>query len=72
MQIYLLFDLIKVNNKYSPWDQDQIGIKSGADSIINRKLANVMYKKDIHVDRRESVIFGIKMCILQNKIKCKG
>ena len=42
-----LFDfwLTKVNNKYSPWDQDQIGIKSGADPIINRKLVNVMYKK---------------------------
>ena len=45
MQIYLLFDLIKVNNKCSPWDQDQIGIKSGADPIINRKLVKVMYKK---------------------------
>ena len=45
MQIYLTFDLINVNDKYSPWDQDQIGIKLGKDYIIYQKLANFMYKR---------------------------
>ena len=59
MQIYLIFDLINVNDKYSPWDWDQIGIKFGADCIIYQKLANFMYKIDIHVNRLESGIFGM-------------
>ena len=31
-----------------------------------------MDKKDIHVNRIESGIFGMQMCILQSKTKCKG
>ena len=59
MRIYLIFDLININDKYSPWDQDQIVIKLGTQLIIHQKLANFFYKKDIHVNRLESVIFGI-------------
>ena len=59
MQIYLIFDSINVNDKYSPWDRDQIGIKLGTDYIIYQKLANFMYKKDIHGNRLASVILGI-------------
>ena len=33
MQIYLIFDLISVNDKYIPWDRNQIGIKLGTDFI---------------------------------------
>ena len=59
MRIYLIFDLITVNGKYSPWDRNQIGIKLGTEHIIYEKLANFTYKKDIHVNRPESVIFGM-------------
>ena len=59
MQIYLIFDLVNVNDKYSPWDRDKIGIKLGTDYIIYQKLANFMYRKDTHVNRLENVIFGI-------------
>ena len=58
-QVYLIFDLINVKNKYSPRHRDQIGIKLGTDYIIYQKIANFMYKKDIHVNRLESGIFGI-------------
>ena len=51
MWIYLIFDLINFNNKYSPWDWDEIGIQLGTEHIISEKLVNVMYKKDIHVNR---------------------
>ena len=71
MQIYLIFDLINVNDNYSPWDQEQIGNKLRTDYIIYQKLANFMYKKDIHVNRLKSDNFGMEMCILQNKTKCK-
>ena len=59
MQVYLIFDLINVNDKYSSWDWDQIGIKLGADYIIYKQLANFMFKNDIHVNRLESGIFGM-------------
>ena len=59
MQIYLIFDLVNVNDKYSPWDRDKIGIKLGTDYIIYQNLANSMYRKDSHVNRLENVIFGI-------------
>ena len=44
MQIHFIFDLINVSHKYSPWDQDQIGIKLRKDHIIYQKLANFIYK----------------------------
>ena len=59
MQISLIFDLINVNDKYSQWDRKQIGIKLETDYIIYQKLANFMFKMDIHVHRLESAIFGI-------------
>ena len=59
MRIYLIFDLINFNNQYSQWDWDQTGIKLGTKHIIYKKLANFMYKKDIHVNRGESAIFGM-------------
>ena len=59
MQIYLIFDLINVNDKYGSSDRDEIGIKLGTDYIIYQKLTNFMYKKDIHVNRLESGIFGM-------------
>ena len=46
MPIYLICDLINVNHKCSPYGREQIGIK-------------FMYKKDIHVNRLESVIFDM-------------
>ena len=45
MQIYLISNLINVNDNYSPYDQDQIGIKLGTDYIIYQKLGNFMYKR---------------------------
>ena len=59
MQIYLIFGLINVSDKYSSWDPDQVGIKLGTDYIIYQKLANFIYKKYIHVNRLESGIFGM-------------
>ena len=59
MQIYLIFDLINVNNNYNPWDRDQIGIKLGKCYIMYQKLAHFLYKKDIYVNRLESGIFGM-------------
>ena len=53
MQIYLIFDLINVGDKYRPWDRDQIIIKLGADYIIYQKLAN------LHVHRLVSGIFSL-------------
>ena len=52
-----LFD--ECQHKYSPWDWDQIGIKLGTEHAIYQMLANFMYKKYIHVNRLESVIFGM-------------
>ena len=73
INIYLIFNLINVIIKYSPWDRGQTGIKLGADYIIHQKLESFMYKKDIHdVNRIESGIFGMQMYILQSKTKCKG
>ena len=45
---------------YSPWDQNQIGIKLGKGYIIYQNVANFIYEKDIHFNRLESVIFDIK------------
>ena len=59
MQIYLIFDLINVNNKYSPWDWDQIRIKLGIEHLIYQNSANFMYNNDIHVNNLQSVIFGL-------------
>ena len=43
---------------YSPWDWAQIGIKLETRHVIYQKLENVLQKKDIYVNRRESVIFS--------------
>ena len=59
MLIYLTVDLTNLNGKYSPWDWDQIGTKLGTKHIIYQNLANFMYKNNIHVNRVESVIFGM-------------
>ena len=72
MRIYLIFDLINDIDKYNPWNWDQIRMKLGTEHIIYQKLANFIHKDDIHVNRLESFIFGMSMCILQNKTKCKG
>ena len=72
MHIYLIFNLINVNDSYNPWDRDQIGTKLGTEHIIYEKLATFIYKKDIHVNRLESAVFGMQMCILQSKTKCRG
>ena len=66
MRICLIFDLTSIvhgigTKLVSNWEQN-----------IYENLANFMCKKDIHVNRLESVIFGMQMCILQNKTECKG
>ena len=43
----------------SPWDWGQIGTKLGTEHAIYQKLANFMWKKDIYVNRLESVTFGM-------------
>ena len=68
MRIYLIFDLININDKYSPWDQDQIVIKLGTQLIIHQKLANFFYKKDIHVNRLVSSLASLYL-IEQNKMQ---
>ena len=59
MQIYLIFDLINVNGKYSLWDRDKIGIKYRTYYVTYQKIANFMSKKEIHVSRLESGIFDM-------------
>ena len=59
MHIYLIFDLININSKYSPWDPDQIGIKFGTDYIVYQNLGSFMYEKDIHVNRLEKLNFKV-------------
>ena len=44
----------------------------GLEHVIYQKLANFIYKKDTHLNRLESVIFSMYICILQNKTKCQG
>ena len=55
MQNYLIFDLVNISDKYSPWKRDQIGIKLGADYIIYQKLA-ILDLKGIFM---LGVIFGV-------------
>ena len=55
--IWFLFD--ECQHKYSPWDWDQIGIKLEIEHVIYQMLENFMYKKYIHVNQLESVIFGM-------------
>ena len=50
---------------YSPWTRGQIGTKLGTKYVMYQQLANFVLKKDIYVNRLESVNFGIQMCILQ-------
>ena len=67
MQIYLIFDLI--NNKYSPWDQDPIGIKSETQHIIYQKLEKFLPKKDIHVSGLERRSLACKCVFYRTKNK---
>ena len=69
MQIYLIFDLINVNDKYSPWDRDQIVIKLGTEHIIYEKLENLIYKKDIHVNR---LIWYVNVYFIEDKKSQRG
>ena len=52
---------------YNPWDRGQIRTKLRTKLVIHQKLANFIYKKDLYVNRCESVIFGMWMCILETK-----
>ena len=72
MQIYLIFDLVNVNDKYSPWDRDKIGIKLGTDYIIYQNLANFMYRKDTHVNRLEMSSLVYKCVFYRTKQNAKG
>ena len=45
MQTYLVFDLVNISDKYSPWERDQIRIKLGTDYIIYQKLAILFIKR---------------------------
>ena len=51
----------------SSWDQGQIGFKLGTNHVIYQKLASFTQKKDIYVNRLESVFLDMKMCILQTR-----
>ena len=44
---------------FSSWDQGQIGIKSETKHVIYLKLASFTYKKDIYVNRLESVFYDM-------------
>ena len=44
---------------FSSWDQSQIGIKSETKHVIYLKLASFTYKKDIYVNRLESVFYDM-------------
>ena len=72
MKIYLIFDLISVNNKYSPWDWNQSGIKLAADYILYQKLPNFMYKKDIHVNRLDISSLACKCVFYRTKQNAMG
>ena len=55
MQNYLIFDLVNINDKYSPWNRGQIGIKLETDYIIYQKLAILCIKRIFML----GVIFGV-------------
>ena len=52
----MYFTLAKRN---SPWDRDQTIVKLRAKHVIYQKFADFIYKKDIYVNRVESIIFGM-------------
>ena len=64
--------MISVNNKYSPWDWNQIVIKLRADYILYQKLADFMYKKDIHVNRLDMSSLACKCVFYRTKQNAKG
>ena len=63
--------ILNPSRLFSPWDLGQVDIKLGTKPVIYQKLANFMYKTNIRVNRFESIIFGMQICILQTRIKCK-
>ena len=84
MRIYSIFDLININDKYRPWDWDQIGIKLETELTIYEKLASFMYKmiymlaglkvsslacKCIFYRTRQNAMWGLKFEGLEMKIK---
>ena len=44
---------------FSSWDQGHIGIKFETKHVIYLKLASFTYKKDIYVNRLESVFYDM-------------
>ena len=44
---------------FSQWDRCQIGVENEAKHVIYQKLLIFTWEKDIHVNRLESVIFGM-------------
>ena len=47
-----------------------MGLKNKTNYIP--KVSTFYVEKDIYVNRLESVIFGVKTCILQTRTECKG
>ena len=72
MRIYLIFDLININDKCRPWDQDQIGIKLEAQHIRYQKLANFVPKNDIYVNRLERTSLTCKCVFYRTKQNAQG
>ena len=44
---------------FSWWDQSQIGIKLGAKHVTYLKLASFIYKKDVYINRLDSVFYDM-------------
>ena len=59
-------------SRFSPWDLGQISIKLGTKHVIYQKLTTFLQKEGIYLDRLESVIFSMLMCILQTRTYAKG
>ena len=72
MRIYLIFDFDKRQRQVWSMGSGPNWYQIGNRIYEKLFVANFMYKKDIYVNRIKSVIFGLQMCILQNKTKCKG
>ena len=51
-------NLLKYKNSQRLWDRGKIGIKLGTKRYIS-KVSNCSVEKDIHVNKPESVTFGM-------------
>ena len=65
------FWLVNINDKYSPWDRDQIRIKLGTDYIIYQKLAILFIKKKFMITDLKVSFLACKCVFYKTKQDAK-